>query len=141
MRVFSSWQFAGSASLLTTAVLLCLGAFLSSRSASGSEVFPVLTMVGATHAEQMANGHQLDGQYLAMFAEEDEVSDELPKNAKLLSTLFLVYFFGRALGWLMASGWKGSRPEVTSLFRCCFHSTVRLHQRRAVATVLGVFRL
>jgi len=127
MRVFSSWQFAGFASLLTTAVLLWLGAFLLSWPASG--------------AEQVANGHPIDGQYLAMFAEEDEVSDELPKNAMHLSTLFLVYFFGRALGWLMASGWRGSRPEVTSLFRCCFHSMVHLHQRRAVATVLGVFRL
>src|SRR5215211_7660443 len=141
MRVFSSGQFAGSASLLMTAVLLCLGAFHLSWSASGSEVFPVLTMVGATHAEQMANGRQIDGQYLAMFAEEDEVSDQLPKNAMHLSTLVLVYFFGRALGWLMASGWRGSRPEDTSLFRCSFHSMVHLHQRRAVATVLGVFRL
>ena len=127
MRVFSSWQFAGFASLLTTAVLLWLGAFLLSWPASG--------------AEQVANGHPIDGQYLAMFAEEDEVSDELPKNAMHLSTLFLVYFFGRALGWLMASGWRGSRPEDTSLFRCSFHSMVHLHQRRAVATVLGVFRL
>jgi len=141
MRVFSSWRFAGSASLLSTAVVLCFGAFLLSWSASGSEVFPVLTMVGATHAEQVANGHPIDGQYPAMFAEEDEVSDQLPKNAMLLRTLVLVYFFGPALGWLVASGWTRSRPEVTSLFRCCFHSTVRLHQRRAVATLLGVFRL
>src|SRR5215208_129342 len=141
MRVFSSWQFAGSASLLTTAFLLCLGAFHLSWSASGSEVFPVLTMVGATHAEQMANGHQIDGQYLAMFAEEDEVSDELPKNAMLLRTLVLVYFYGPALGWLLASCWRGSRPEDTSLMRCCFHSIVHLHQRRAVATLLEVFRL
>ena len=127
MRVFSSWQFAGSASLLTTAVLLWLGAFLLSWPASG--------------AEQVANGRQIDGQYLAMFAEEDEVSDQLPKNAMHLSTLVLVYFFGRALGWLMASGWRGSRPEDNSLMRCCFHSMVSLHQVRAVATLLGVFRL
>jgi hypothetical protein len=98
-------------------------------------------MVGAPHAEQVANGHQIDGQYPAMFAEEDEVSGELPKNAMLLRTLVLVYFFGPALGWLVASGWRGSGPEVTSLFRCCFHSMVHLHQRRVVATLLGVFRL
>ena len=127
MRVFSSWQFAGSASLLTTAVLLWLGAFLLSWLASG--------------AEQVANGHPIDGQYLAMFAEEDEVSDALPKNAMLLSTLFLVLFYGPALGWLLASGWRGSRPEDSSPLRCCFHCMVHLHQRRAVATVLGVFRL
>jgi hypothetical protein len=128
MRVFSSGQFAGSTSLLTTAVLLCLGAFLLSWSASGSE--------------QVAKGHPIDGKYPAMLAEEDQVSSKLPKNAMLLRTLVLVYFFGPALGWLLvASGWRGSRPEVTSLMRCCFHSMVHLHQRRTVATLLGVFRL
>jgi hypothetical protein len=142
MRVFSSWRFAGSASLLTTAFLLCLGAFLLSwPRASGSELSAVLTMVGAPHAEQVTNGQQIDGPYPAVFAEEDEVSDALPKNAMLLRTLVLVYFFGSAFGWLVACGWRGSRPEVTLPFRCCFHSMVRLHQRRGVATLLGVFRL
>jgi hypothetical protein len=141
MRVFSSGQFAGSASLLTTAVLLCLGAFLLSWPASGSELSAVLTMVGAPHAEQAANGHQIDGQYPAMLAEEDEVSGELPKNAMLLSTLVVVCFFGPPLGWLVACSWRGSRPEDTSLMRCCFHCMVHLHQRRAVATLLEVFRL
>jgi hypothetical protein len=46
-----------------------------------------------------------------MLAEEDKVSDELPKNAMLLTMLVLVYFFGPALGWLLASGWRDSRPE------------------------------
>jgi hypothetical protein len=127
MRVFSSWQFAGSASLLTTAVVLCLGAFLLSWPASGSE--------------QVANGHPINGQCLAILAEEDEVRDKLPKNAMLLRTLVLALFFGPVLGWLVASGWRGSRPEDTSLMRCSFHCMVHLHQRRVVATVLGVFRL
>ena len=141
MRVFSSGRFAGSASLLTTAVVLCLGAFLLSHSASGSELSVALTMVGAPHAEQVANGHQIDGQYLAMLAEEEEGRDKLPKNAMLLRTLVLVLFYGSALGWLVACGWRDSRPEDTSLMRCCFHCMVHLHQRRAVATLLGVFRL
>jgi hypothetical protein len=89
----------------------------------------------------LTNGHPIDGQYLAMFAEEDKVSDELPKNAMLLRTLVLVLFSGPVLGWLLASDWTLSRPEVTSLMRCCFHSMVHLHQRRTVATLLGVFRL
>jgi hypothetical protein len=127
MRVIISWQFAGSASLLTTAVLLCLVPFLLSWPASGSE--------------QVANGHPIDGQYLAMLAEEDEGRDKLPKNAMVLRTLVLVFFYGPALGWLLASGWRGSRPEDTSPIRCCFHSMVHLHQRRTVATLLGVFRL
>jgi hypothetical protein len=84
MRVFSSWRFAGFASLLTIAVLLCLGAFLLSWTASGSA--------------QVANGHPIDGKYLAMFAEEDEVSDQLPNNAMLLRMLVLVLFYGPALG-------------------------------------------
>jgi hypothetical protein len=127
MRVFSSWQFAGSTSLLTTAVLVCLGAFLLSWTASGSA--------------QVANGHPIDGKYPAMLAEEDQVSSKLPKNAMLLRTLVLVYFFGPVLGWLLARGWRGSRPEDTSPIRSCFHSIVHPHQRRAVASLLGVFRL
>jgi hypothetical protein len=127
MKVFSSWQFASSASLLTTAVVLCLVPFLLSWPAGGSE--------------QVANGHPIEGQDLAIFAQEGEVRDELPKNAMLLRTLVLLYFFGPALGWLLASGWRGSRPEDTSLSRCCFHCMVHLHQRRTVATLLGVFRL
>ena len=144
MRVFSSLRLAGSASLLTTAVLLlCLGAFLLSwPPASGSELSPVLTMADAPHAEQVANGHPIDGQYPAVFADvEDEGSDQLPKNAMLLRTLVLALFSGPALGWLLACGWIRGKPEVTSLMRCCFHCMVRLHQRRAVATLLGVFRL
>ena len=129
------------AALLTTAVLLCLGSYLLSWPASGSELSPVLTLVGAPHAEQVANAPPIDGKYPAMFAEEDEVRDALPKNAMLLRALVLVLFYGSAFGWLLASGWRGSRPEVTSLSRCCFHSVVHLHQRRAVATLLGVFRL
>jgi len=127
MRVFSSRQFAGSTSLLSTAVLLCLGTLLLSWPASGSE--------------QVANGHPIDGQYLAMFAKEDEGRDKLPTNAMLLRTLVLALFSGLVLGWLLACGWRGSRPEDTSLFRRCFHSMVHLHQRRTVAALLGVFRL
>jgi hypothetical protein len=141
MRLLSSWRFTRSATLLTTTVVLCLVAFLSSWPASGSELSAVLTMVGAPHGEQVANGRPIDDEYLAVFAEGDEDSDQLPKNAMLLRTLVLVLFFGPALGWLLACGWTRSRPEETSLMRCCFHSMVRLHQRRAVATLLGVFRL
>jgi hypothetical protein len=46
----------------------------------------------------VANGHPIDGKYLAMFAEEDEVSDQLPNNAMLLRMLVLVLFYGPALG-------------------------------------------
>ena len=76
MRVFSSWRFAGCASLVTTAVLLCLVPFLLSWPASGSE--------------QVANGHPINRQYLAMFDEEDEGRDELPKNAMLLSSTLAI---------------------------------------------------
>jgi hypothetical protein len=143
VRVFSSWRYAGSASLLTTAILLCLGSYLLSWAENGSELSAALAIVGASRVEQVANGLLIDGNYPAMFAnEEDEVSDELPKNAMLLSTLVLVLFYGPALGWLLlASGWRGSRPGVTLLSRCCFLSIVHVHQRRAVATLLGVFLL
>jgi hypothetical protein len=141
MRVFSSRQFAGSALLLTTAVVLCLGTLLLSHSASESELSVALTMVGAPHAEPVANGHPIEGKYPAMLAEEDEVSDGLPKNAVLLSALVLVYFYGPALGWLLVSGWRGSRPEDTSPIMCCSHSIVHLYQRRTVASLLEVFRM
>jgi hypothetical protein len=143
MRVLSSWRFYGSASLLPTAILLCLGTFLLSHySASGSELSAVLSMVRLPHAEQVAHELPIEGTYPATFAdEEDQGRDELPKNAMLLRTLVLVLFSGPVLGWLLASGRRGSRPEDASPIRCCFHSMIHLHQRRAVATLLGVFRL
>jgi hypothetical protein len=143
MKLYSSWRFTRSASLLTTGVVLWLGAFLLSWPASGSEISTAFTMADAPHAEQAANGygHRIDGNYLAVFAAEDEAGDKLPKNAALLRTLVFVLFFGLALGWLGVSGLRRRRPEVTSLIRCWFYSIVHLHQRRAVATLLGVFRL
>src|SRR5215213_10733768 len=112
------------AALLTTAVLLCLGAFLLAWPASGSEVSAALTMVGSPHYKQGANGHPIDGEFLALFAEGDEVRDALSKNARLLGMLVVVLIYGTALRRLLASGWTRSRPEVTSLIRCCFHSMV-----------------
>jgi hypothetical protein len=143
MKLYSSWRFTRSASLLTTGVVLWLGAFLLSWPASGSEISTAFTMADAPHAEQAANGygHRIDGNYLAVFAPEDEAGDKLPKNAALLRTLVFVLFIGLALGWQGVSGLRRRRPEVTSLIRCWFHSIVHLHQRRAVATLLGVFRL
>jgi hypothetical protein len=143
MRVCSSRRFTGSASLLTTSVLIWLGVFLSCWPASGSEGSAAITMADAPHAEQAANGygHQIDGHYFAVFAAEDEAGEKLPKNAVLLRTLVLVLFFGLALGWLVASGLRRRRPEVCSPIRCWFHCVVHLHQRRAVASLLGVFLL
>jgi hypothetical protein len=143
MRLSSSWRFTHSASLLTTTVLICLGAFLLSWPASGSEVSSAFIVAGAPHAEQAANGygHHIDGNYLAVFAQEDEAGDKPPKNAALLRTLVLVLFFGPVLGWLLPAGWRRRSPEVRLPIRCCFHSMVHLHQRRAVASLLGVFRL
>ena len=144
MRVFSSWRFTRTASLLTIAGLLCFGVFLLSWPASGSDVSAAFTMAGAPLAEQAANGygHSIDGNYLAVFAQEDAAGDKAPKNAALLRTLVFVLFLGLALGGLlMASGWMRRRPEVYSLNRCWFHSMAHLHQRRAVATLLEVFLL
>jgi hypothetical protein len=128
---------------LTTAVMLWLGAFLLSWPASESEVYASSAMAGTPHAEQAASGneHQIDGTYVTLFAQEDEAQDRFPKNAALLRALVFVLLFGLALGWTVVSGWRRRRPEVTSLMRGWFHSVVHLHQRRAVATLLGVFRL
>jgi hypothetical protein len=144
MRVYSSWRFTCSASLLITASLLYVGIFLLCWPASGSEGSAASSMAGTPHAEQAASGygHQIDGNYLAEFGAEDEAGEKLPKNAALLRALVFVLFFGLALGWLpMASVWMRRRLEVCSPIRCWFHSMVRQHQRRAVATLLGVFRL
>ena len=144
MRVFSSWWFTRCASLLTTAVLLWLGIFLLCWPSSGSELSAAFTLAGAPHAEQAAkgsSGHQIDGNYFVVFAAVDEAKDKLPRNTKLLRTLVFMLFCGTALRWLGVSGWMRRRPEVCSSIRCWFHSVVHLHQRRAVATLLGVFRL
>jgi hypothetical protein len=148
MKLYSSlWRFTRCASLLTTVlttgVLMWLGALLLSWPGSGSDVSTAFSMAGAPHAEQAAYGYgyRIDENYLAVYAEEDEVGNKLPKNATLLRALAFVLFFGLALGWLVTSGWRRRRPEVCSLNGCWFHSIVRLYQRRAVATLLGVFLL
>ena len=143
MRVFSSWRFTRCASLLTTAVLLWLGIFLLCWPSSGSEVSAAFTLAGAPHGEQGANGfgHQMDGNYFVVFAAEDEAKDKLPRNATLLRTLVFVLFFWTALRWLGVSSLMRRRAEVCSPIRWWFHCVVHLHQRRAVATLLGVFRL
>jgi hypothetical protein len=143
MRVYSSWRFTRSASLLRTTILLCLGVFLLSWSAGGFGVSAALAGAGAPFAEQSANldGYPIEGAYLAEFAQEREPDERLPKNSALVRSLVLVLFFGSALGRAVVSGWMRRRPEVCSPIRCCFHSMVHLHQRRAVATLLGVFLL
>ena len=143
MRVYSSWRFTRSASLLRTTILLCLGVFLLSWSAGGTEVSAVLTVAEAPFAEQADNwdGYPIDDYYLAEVAQEDEAGNKLPKNARLLRSLVFVLFFGLALGWIAVSGWMRRRLEVCSPIRCWFHSIVHLHQRRLIATLLGVFRL
>jgi hypothetical protein len=117
--------------------------FLFCWAASGSEGSSVSSMAGTPHAEQAASGygHQIDGTYLAVFAEEDGAGNKLPKNAALLRALVFVLIIGLALGWIVVSGWMRRRREVYSLNECWFHSVVHLHQRRAVATLLGVFLL
>jgi len=144
MRVFSLWRFTRWASLLTTAVLLWVSVFLLCWPSSGSELSAAFTLAGAPHGEQAAqgSGHHIDGNYLAVFAAEDEAKEKLPRNATLLGTLVFVLFFGRALRWVGLCGWMRCRAEVCSPIRCWFHSMVDLHQRRrAVTTLLGVFRL
>jgi hypothetical protein len=143
MRLYNSWRFTRSASLPTTTILLCLGVFLLCWPASGTEVSAALTMADAPPAEQAHNGDEqpLDGDYIAVFAAEGEAGEKLPKNAALLRTLVLLLFFGPVLGWIVVSGWMRRSPEICSTIRCWFHSVVHLHQRRAVATLLEVFRL
>jgi hypothetical protein len=144
MRVFSSsWRFTRSASLLRTTILLCLGVCLLSWSAGGSEVSAVLTVTDTPFAEQSTNsdGYPLDGTYPAEFAQKSEAGENLPKNSALLRNLVLVLFFGPVLWWLVVSCWMRCRQEVCSSFRWGFYSMVHLHQRRGVATLLGVFLL
>ena len=143
MRLYNSWRCTRSASLRATTILLCLGVFLLCWPASGTEVSAALTMADAPPAEQAHNGDEqpLDRDYSAVFAAEGEAGEKLPKNAALLRTLVIVVFFGSVLGWLGDSAWMRHRPEICSTIRCWFHCMVHLHQRRAVATLLEVFRL
>jgi hypothetical protein len=89
MRLSSSWRFTGSASLLTTTILLYLGVCLLSWPAGGSEVSAVLAVADAPFAEQSSDsdGYPIDGTYLAMFAAEGEDGEKLPKNAALIKRL------------------------------------------------------
>ena len=144
MRVYSSWRFTRSSSLLRTTILLCLGVFLLSWTAVGSEVSAALAVAEATFAEQPTNsdGYPIDDYYLAEVAQESEADDRLPKNSALLRNLVIVLFFWPVLWWLAATCWMRRRHEVCSPIWGWFHSMVHLHQRRGVATLfLGVFLL
>jgi hypothetical protein len=124
-ELFRSWRSAHPSSLLTIAILLCLGALLFYWAAvPKSEAPAALTTAGATRAEHVASGHEppIGGNYLAVFADEGELGDELPPNATLLTALVVVVFYGTVMRW-------------------CFPSIVWLHQRRPVPALLGAFRL
>jgi hypothetical protein len=136
-----SWRFAHPASLLTMAIVLCLGAFLFySATVPKSEASAVLTTAGATYAEQAANdyGRPIDGNYLAVSAEGGDLSDELPPNAALLTALVRVVFYGTVLGRLLAFARTRRSSEVSSLVGRRLHPIAWLHQRRTVAALLGV---
>src|SRR5215211_6269680 len=111
MRVFSSWRFAGSVSLLSTAVLLWLGTFLLSWPASGSELSAVLTIVGVPHAEQVANGHQIGGQYPAMLPKRMRVATSFRKTPCFLGRWSLCTSLGQPWGgcWPLAGEAAGPR--------------------------------
>jgi hypothetical protein len=105
-----------------------------------SEPSAALTTAGAPPAEQ---GHRpsIDGSYLAVSAEEGELDDKPPPNAALLTELVLVVSYGTVLGWLLAFARRRRSSEVHSLAGRRLHSLVWLPRRRAVAALLGVFRL
>ncbi len=135
-----SWRFARIASLVTAVSLLCLGTFLS-LSTTGADVPASLMVAASPHVIHGANGHTIEGTYLAVLADDAEGSDEVPVHAELLTTLLLVVVFGTALGWLLAFGWTRLRCQVLSLIGSCFPSIGRRHQRRPLGALLGVFRL
>jgi hypothetical protein len=123
--LFRSWRFVRPALLVTIAIGPCLGAFLFYWAAvPKSEPSSALTTAGAPYAGHVANGYRppIDGNYLAVSADEGELGVKLPPNATLLTVLVLVYFYGTVMG-------------------CCLPSISRRHQRRPVPALLGVFRL
>jgi hypothetical protein len=91
-------------------------------------VSAAFSLADSPHAEQAAYGygHPIDANYLAVYAEEDDAGNELPKSAALLRTLVFMLFFGLALGWIAVSGWRGRKPEGCSPIKCWFHSMVHL---------------
>jgi hypothetical protein len=123
---FRPWRSSHPASLLTIALVLWLGAFLFYWAAvPKSEASRAsLTTAGAPHTGHVANGYEppIDGNYLAVSADEDELGDELPPNAMLLTVLVFVHSYG-------------------TVMRCCLPSIGRRHQRRPVPALLEVLRL
>jgi hypothetical protein len=130
MRLFRSWWYARSTSLLAMVILLCLGACLSLLPTE-LEVSAALTPAHSHHSDQGAH----EG-FLAVSPEEAEDAGEGPVNAGLLSELLLVFCFGAIVGWLLANG-RGQRA-----FRF-----VGLDHRPSIVSALedrsflGVFRL
>jgi hypothetical protein len=133
--------------LVAGIAIFCLGIslpFLATNATSTTEVPSAPAGKALGDSDQRSDngyGYSLDGDYLAVFAEEDEAGGKHPKNTVLLGTLVLVFLLGLARGWLGVSGWMRRKPEACSSIGGYFHSVVHLHQRRGVATLSGVFRL
>jgi hypothetical protein len=107
MRVIISkaCRFARGVPVVVAAVLLCLGVLLSLFVVSGSEGSSALGMANVLRADQGTNGDAppQDGTSL-FFAPAEEVTDDGPANAGLLTMLFLAAsFFGLTARWLLSN--------------------------------------
>ena len=105
MRFFRSGRYAHVASRLAIVLLLCVGALFSLLPTRlGVPTAP--TTADSSQVDKGADGHPLDGSYLAVPPEEAEDVDEGPVNADLLSALFLLALSFRAtFVWSLANGW------------------------------------
>jgi hypothetical protein len=122
---------------LVVVFLLCLGVFLLSLPATGSEVPSSLAMANlpSVNQETNGNGHPLDETYLVAPAEEVKDAEKYPLNTELLTMLLLAVSFGATVGWLLRNAQRQGALCSLAVVRPSFATACE------DLPFLGVFRL
>lgn len=131
---------------IVAAFLLCFAVLLYAHQfagvTSGSDTLAATATGHSSHADGKgsAGGHTQHGGYLPASLEEDESSDEGPVNAKSLTALLLVVFFGAVLG-LPFGGWMWRRDGALLLSERRLASITHHLQPEPASSRLSVFLL
>ena len=125
-RCENGFRFVARRVSLVVAFLLCLGVFLLTLPATGSEVPSAVGMTNLARVDLATNGkgHPLDGIYVVMPGEEAKDADKHPLNAELLTMLLLLGCFGLSVGWLLRNAQYGRAVRTCVL--CLFASSTAL---------------
>ena len=122
---------------VVVAFVLCLGIFVPTLPATGSEVPSALAMANLPNLALATNGnaHLLEEIYLVAPAEEAEDGKKSPLKAELLTMLLLALCFGLSVGWVLRNAQRQGAFCSLGGFRWWFATICE------DLPFLGVFRL